>query len=58
MQVVKLLENNKTLCWEYCWRLWEYVGVLEYLKECKIGRVQNWKTVRMVDDCKFSGFIA
>ena len=43
MQVVKLLENNKTLCWEYCWRLWEYVGVLEYLKDWKSAKLEDYE---------------
>ena len=47
MQVVKLLENDKTLCWEYCWRLWEYVGWCVGV----FKRVQDWKSAKL-EDCE------
>ena len=46
MQVVKLLENNKTLCWEYCW---EIVGICWCVGVFK--RVQDWKSAKL-EDCE------
>ena len=44
-----------------CWCVGVFKRVQDWKSaklEDKIGKVQNWKIVRMVDDCKFSGFIA
>ena len=43
---IGVLECCIVVVLEYCWRLLECVGVLEYLKECKIGRVQK------LEDCE------